>query len=187
VPGTGSRTFQETGKTVSGLFLQYWDTHGGLPQQGFPISHLMGEVSGLNGKPYSVQYFERAVFEYHPENQPPYDVLLSQLGTFQYKKKYPSGAPGQVPDRNNAQYFQETGHWIGGGFRQYWLSHGGLPQQGFPISDEFQERSDTDGKIYIVQYFERSVIEWHPVNPDPYKVLLSLLGVFQYRQKYIAR
>jgi carboxyl-terminal processing protease len=29
-----------------------------------------------------VQYFERAVFEYHPENEPPYDVLLSQLGKY---------------------------------------------------------------------------------------------------------
>jgi hypothetical protein len=28
------------------------------------------------------------VFEWHPENAPPYDVLLSQLGTFQYKLKY---------------------------------------------------------------------------------------------------
>ena len=37
---------------------------------------------------YKVQYFERAVFEYHPENQPPYNVLLSQLGTFRHRDKY---------------------------------------------------------------------------------------------------
>src|SRR5436190_4335110 len=36
LPGSGSRTFPETGKTVTGLFLNYWDTHGGLAQQGFP-------------------------------------------------------------------------------------------------------------------------------------------------------
>src|SRR5207247_7402689 len=34
LPGSGSRTFPETGKTVTGLFLGYWDNHGGLPQQG---------------------------------------------------------------------------------------------------------------------------------------------------------
>jgi hypothetical protein len=73
---------------VSGLFLDYWDNNGGLVQQGYPISNLLGELSDLNGKPYTVQYFERAVFEYHPENQSPYDALLSQLGTFQYKQKY---------------------------------------------------------------------------------------------------
>jgi hypothetical protein len=34
------------------------------------------------------------VLERHPENQPPYDVLLSQLGTYQIRKKFPGGAPG---------------------------------------------------------------------------------------------
>ncbi len=33
-----SRTFQQTGKTVAGSFLKYWDSHGGLAQQGYPIS-----------------------------------------------------------------------------------------------------------------------------------------------------
>jgi hypothetical protein len=72
-----SRTFPETGKTVSGRFLEYWDTHGGLMQQGYPISDEMQEVSDTDGKTYTVQYFERAVFEKHPENAPPNDVLLS--------------------------------------------------------------------------------------------------------------
>jgi len=88
IPGAGSQTFPETGKTVRGLFLEYWKTHGGLAQQGYPISEEFTEVSDLNGKLYTVQYFERAVFEQHPENAAPYDVLLSQLGTFQYKAKY---------------------------------------------------------------------------------------------------
>src|SRR4051812_1281341 len=43
VPGSGSRTYPETGKTVRGLFLDYWDKHGGLAQQGFPISEVLGE------------------------------------------------------------------------------------------------------------------------------------------------
>ena len=89
----GCRTFPETGKTVCGKFLAYWDTHGGLAQQGFPISNTFREVSDLDGKTYTVQYFERAVFEEHPENRPPYDVLLSQLGTFQFQRKYPGGDP----------------------------------------------------------------------------------------------
>jgi manganese oxidase len=84
-----SRTFSETGKTVSGRFLDYWQNHGDLAQQGFPISDVIQEKSDLDGKTYQVQYFERAVFELHPENAPPYDVLLSQLGTFRYKQKYP--------------------------------------------------------------------------------------------------
>ncbi|HEX9989680.1 MAG TPA: multicopper oxidase domain-containing protein [Chloroflexia bacterium] len=86
-----SRTFPETGKTVSGRFLEYWTQNGGLAQQGFPLSDEFQEKNDLDGKTYKVQYFERAVFEYHPENKPPYDVLLSQLGTFRYKEKYPAG------------------------------------------------------------------------------------------------
>ena len=38
--------------------------------------------------------------------------------------------------------FTETGKTLGGKFRAYWESHGGLAQQGYPISDEFQEKSD---------------------------------------------
>ena len=89
----GCQTFRETGKSVCGRFLQYWQQNGGLAQQGLPLSSEFLEVSDLNGKSYTVQYFERAVFEKHPENAAPYDVLLSQLGTFQFKRKYPNGEP----------------------------------------------------------------------------------------------
>src|SRR5436309_1456419 len=91
----GSRTFPETGKTLNGKFLDYWNVHGGLAQQGYPISEEMQERSDTDGKVYTIQYFERAIFEAHPQNQPPYDVLLSLLGNFLYKEKYPKGAPGQ--------------------------------------------------------------------------------------------
>jgi hypothetical protein len=90
-----SHTFPETGKTVKGKFLTYWQQHGGLTQQGYPISEELQEASPTDGKTYTMQYFERAVFELHPENQAPNDVLLSLLGNFQYKQKYPSGPPNQ--------------------------------------------------------------------------------------------
>jgi glucose/arabinose dehydrogenase len=180
-----SRTFPETGKTVTGRFLEYWTQNGGLPQQGFPISDVLQERSDTDGKTYTVQYFERAVFEAHPENQRPYDVLLSLLGNFYYQQKYPEGAPNQRPNTEaNAIRFPETGKTLGGIFRDYWNAHGGLAQQGFPISDEFQERSDLDGKTYTVQYFERAVFEHHPDNQPPYNVLLSQLGTFRFRAKY---
>src|SRR5947208_6772191 len=70
------RTFPETGKTVRDPFLAYWTTHGGLAQQGYPLSDELVAPSPTDGKPYAVQYFERAVFEYHPETAPN-SVLLS--------------------------------------------------------------------------------------------------------------
>ncbi|HUS14087.1 MAG TPA: redoxin family protein, partial [Chloroflexia bacterium] len=180
-----SRTFPETGQTVSGPFLAYWDAHGGLSQQGYPISAEMQEKSPLNGKVYTVQYFERAVLEKHPENRAPYDVLLSQLGNFRYRQKYPTGAPGQhASTAAGTRLFAETGKHVGGKFLAYWTAHGGVAQQGYPISEEFQEKSDLDGKTYTVQYFERAVFEAHPEKAAPYDVLLSQLGTYRYQAQY---
>jgi hypothetical protein len=80
--------FNETGFTVCGKFLTYWQSHGGLAQQGYPISKVFDEQNkpppAGDGMVHRVQYFQRARFEEHNENQPPYDVLLGLLGSEQY-------------------------------------------------------------------------------------------------------
>jgi len=92
---------------------------------------------------------------------------------------------GTVSAQGNSRTFQETGQTVKGKFLTYWESHGGLPQQGFPISGEMQERSDTDGKTYTVQYFERNRLEYHPEQQDPkFQMLLGLLGTEQFRKTY---
>ena len=102
---------------MSGEFLGYWDSHGGLLRFGYPISDQMQERSDTDGKTYKVQYFERAVFELHPELSQPDDVLLSLLGVFQYAQKYPNGAPDQKASTEvGAQQFPQTGHTIGDKF-----------------------------------------------------------------------
>jgi hypothetical protein len=45
---------------------------------GLPLSDQVTE--NIEGKEYTVQWFERARFELHPENSPPNDVLLGLLG-----------------------------------------------------------------------------------------------------------
>lgn len=186
VAQAGCQTFKETGKTVCGKFLQYWKAHGDVAQQGFPTSNEFKEVSETDGKAYQVQYFERAVFEAHPENKAPYDVLLSLLGTATFKLNYPKGAQELPPDMRPeaGMTFPETGKTIRGIFLEYWKSHGGLAQQGYPITNLVSEKSQTDGQTYTVQYFERAVFELHPENKAPYNVLLSQLGTFQYNRKY---
>lgn len=180
------QTFKETGKTVCGRFLTYWKEHGGLMQQGYPISSELKEVSDVDGKPYTMQYFERAVFELHPENKPPHDVLLSLLGTMFYKQKYPNGAQELPPDTraDAGLYFKETGKSVRGLFLDYWQKNGGLAQQGYPLTNLVREKSELDGKEYVVQYFERAVFELHPENPPPHNVLLSQLGTMQHKRKY---
>jgi hypothetical protein len=70
--------FAQTGHNLAHGFAQYWQTHGGLTLYGYPISEEF--VENLNGKPYIVQYFQRARFELHPELSPAYLVSLGQLG-----------------------------------------------------------------------------------------------------------
>ncbi len=82
---------------MSPLFYEYWAAHGGLAQQGLPLSEEFAEINPSNGKTYSVQYFERARFEYHPENAAPYNVLLGLLGGEQYKARYGGGQPSPSP------------------------------------------------------------------------------------------
>ena len=81
--------FLETGHRVCAGFLAYWESHGlelgdsnitqreALALFGYPISEEFTDPeTGL-----TIQYFERAVFEYHPENAgTPYEVLLRRLG-----------------------------------------------------------------------------------------------------------
>ena len=72
------RFFAVTGFNVCLGFRTYWERNGGLERFGYPISGVMGEM--IEGKIYSVQYFERRRMEVHPENNPPYDILLGLLG-----------------------------------------------------------------------------------------------------------
>lgn len=73
--------FPQTGHNLGGEFLRYWTARGGLPSFGYPISEELREVSQADGRTYTVQYFERARFEYHPELAgTDYVVLLGLMG-----------------------------------------------------------------------------------------------------------
>ncbi|HUS14384.1 MAG TPA: hypothetical protein VM536_05115 [Chloroflexia bacterium] len=191
-PSRGARAaetthfFAETGHTVGGAFWQYWQTHGGLAQQGYPLSDEIQERSELDGHIYTVQYFERAVFEHHPENTGPYSVLLAQVGMAAYRRLYGDHPPAQTPNLAGSRYFPQTQHTLGGRFREYWEAHGGLAQQGYPLTAEVHE-ARPDGKTLTVQYFERAVFEYHPENPPPYDVLLARLGADRFHATYLSR
>lgn len=67
------RYYPQTGHTLSYVFLQYYDSHGGLDVFGYPIS----EMVNVNGR--VVQYFQRGKMEWHPENPPSSQVTLGAL------------------------------------------------------------------------------------------------------------
>lgn len=80
--------FVETGHHLCFGFRTYWHSHGlefgdsgysyreSLMLFGYPISdEYVDPSTGL-----TVQYFERARFEWHPRNPAPWDILLGRLG-----------------------------------------------------------------------------------------------------------
>ena len=163
--------FPQVGHNLSDEFLRYWQSYGGLTIFGYPLTEAFTE----NG--YLVQYFERNRFEYHPENSPPYDVLLGRLGADYTAGKGYSRVQPFVSGPNH-RFFPETGHSLSNAFLGYWERNGGLALFGYPISEEIREVSPTDGKEYTVQYFERARFEYHPeYKGTDGEVLLGLLGV----------
>ena len=179
-PASADTPFPQTGYSIWGPFETYWKSHGGLAQFGMPRTSVfpVTSKSGKGGQ-YDAQWFERAQFTYNPSNPDPYKVQLQLLGSL-----LTSGRQGEGPFQRTAamanpvsQYFTQTGHNLSGVFQQYWNSHGGLAIYGYPISEQFTETSKSDGKDYVVQYFERNRFEWHPeAAGTPYEVQLGLLG-----------
>ncbi len=189
LPGL-SRCFSETNKCLRGTILNYWFQHGGVQQFGLPVTNELTEKLA-DGKSYTVQYTERARFEYHSENQgTQYEVLLGRLGADLAAPRANEQPFQPVPPCGSCDllYFEQTKHAIGKELTAYWQTHGGIPVFGYPLSEAFDEKSQTDGKTYLVQYFERNRLEYHPENKGTqYEVLLGLLGVQTYQTRYGAR
>jgi uncharacterized protein YkwD len=105
---TASRAYvAETKHSLSEPFLSYWKKNGGVELYGFPISEPVKQ-DGM-----TVQWFERARMEYHPElASKGQTVQLTLLGKLAYDKTgptapAPSGGPGvaapQAPANNASQ------------------------------------------------------------------------------------
>jgi hypothetical protein len=187
VDSQASSCYAQTGHCLRGIFWRYWDTQGGVAQVGFPISPELIE----DGR--TVQYTERARLEWHAENRgTAYEVLLGRLGATMAGARIAQGErPFQRVGRSadsSMKYFPETGHTLAAPLRPYWEGKGGLSVFGYPLSEAFQERSATDGKTYLVQYFERNRLEYHAeYKGTPNEVLLGLLGVQEYKRRYNER
>jgi hypothetical protein len=184
LPGAG-RCFAEVPYCLRGVFARFWAQSGGLEHLGFPITPEVTEAQG--GKPYTVQYTQRARLEYHPESKPPNDVLLGLLGNSRADARqdavpFQPTAQSASPD---GRWFPQTQHNLAPPFLAYWNGHGGLPIFGLPRSEAFDERNPADGNLYRVQYFERARIEYHPEHKGTRsEFLLGLLGVEQFQATY---
>jgi hypothetical protein len=166
-PQTRCQYFPETGHYVCGEFLDFFETRGGLEIFGHPLTEAFDDPRLSR----EVQYFQRARMEWHPHNTEPYQIqlglLIDDLGY-----RFPPVLPEQIPASNSAlhYYFPETEHVVSYEFLNYFHEKGGLDIFGYPRSEFLYE----DG--YIVQYFQRARMEWHPETPSGPQMRLTNLG-----------
>ena len=179
---------------LSEPFSGYWESNGGLPVFGYPITTVAREVNRDTGETYRTQWLERNRFELHPENTgTPYEVMLGLLGKerlAQMGRDWASEGREDGPKRG-CLWFEQTGHNVCNqqgqlGFKTYWETHGlsidgldayarSLQLFGLPLTSPAMERNAA-GDLVLTQWFERARFEWHPSNSNEYKVLLGLLG-----------
>jgi uncharacterized protein YkwD len=163
---TQSRYYPQTGYSISGPFLSFFDKHGGLRIFGYPLTAVVQE----NGRP--VQYFERQRFEYHSEYAgTENEVLLGRLGLDLAPRDALSTGTSSVASQGSAVYIPQTGHTLGAPFLAFWQANGGVRVFGYPISNVVVENG------LKVQYFERARMEYHPDKVSVgFGVELGLLG-----------
>jgi hypothetical protein len=180
------RCFPETGFCIAERIRTFWEHNGGLPVFGFPITPQQEEA--VEGRPLQVQWFERNRLELHPENAPPYDVLLGRLGVDRLRQQGRDWARlSQRSPQAGCRFFAETGHNVCDDFLTARHANGlefdgrrgtseaeNLALFGLPVSEPQTEL--VEGMPYIVQWFERARFEFHPENQPPYTVLLGRLG-----------
>jgi len=128
----------------------------------------------------TVQYFQRARFEFHVDKVgTPYEVELALLGDTLTTPRRPFSGAQPFPSSTDHVFFPETGHSLHYGFLSYWRTRGGLDVFGYPISEELREGA------FTVQYFQRARFEYHPEHTGtPYEVQLGLLGDQLLQQRY---
>ncbi|MHB1133247.1 MAG: VanW family protein [Chloroflexota bacterium] len=166
-----SRHFAATGHNVSGPFLTFFDRWGGIDAFGYPRTEAFVE----DGR--EVQYFQRARFEFWPENQYPWQVQLTLLGDLVLEEAEPPAPPPSDPSR---RYYPQTGHSLGPPFRALFDSKGDVTIFGYPTSEPYLV-----GDV-MVQRFQRARMEYRPNNPPAYQVQLGLLGdEYIYRLKMV--
>jgi hypothetical protein len=162
------RYFDETGHYVCDKFLEFFEARGGVEIFGYPLTEAFDD-STHNG--LRVQYFQRARMEWHPHNSESYQVQLGLLAD-ELGYIYPPARPEQIPASNSAlhHYFPETQHVISYAFLDYFREKGGLDIFGYPRSEFMYEAG------YVVQYFQRARMEWHPEDDSGSQMRLTKLG-----------
>lgn len=184
------RGARNSGAVFTARFLDHFNRTGGVERWGYPTSEIVTERLGT-----LTQYYQRGVVDWQP---------LSSGGPYGIQRRlawdYVGGGAGGSTDQGVEQHLTNShtgavvgpwGHKVSNvsvegtriGFQNFFDSLGGVEAFGFPKTDA---RSDTypgavlhdptwpkEGRIR--QYFQSTVIEYHPEDPNA-PIKLRLLG-----------
>ena len=166
--GEGGRYYSQTGHTLDARFVAFFDGHGGEAILGYPITDSF--IDPQSG--WRTQYLENARLELAPEGSAGVvGIRLSALGEALGGWQAPL-TPDQIPAPTDAtcRFYAESGHSVCHAFLDFYLSHGGPAQFGFPIS-EFKLEGER-----IVQYLQAFRFDWYPEAAPEARVRLAPLG-----------
>ena len=185
-----------TGYAVSGPWLDFFRSHGDIDYIGNPRSPVVADPLDAS---QCIQYFQRVVLEWHPDNPPEYRIqrrlLATEMGT-------DAAAPPEAAAKaNGSNYwffpkgdrglghavsnYAPDGSWIG--FKSYFDMHGREDAFGYPMEAPAKV-TGADGAERWTQRFQAAVFEFHAefdrdgLKPDttvPWRtwiVQLRLLG-----------
>jgi spore germination protein len=172
------RYFTETGHNLLNGFKQFWDANGGVARFGYPLTEEFTERNPADDRTYTVQYFERARFEWHADTS---SVALGKIGqeTFNTNNE-PGGTPLDPPANltPDKRYFPETKHVLAGSFKQFWDTQNGKALLGLPLGEEVAENGKT------VQYFEFGRLEYNPAGTTlQERVQIGIIGTEMLRTR----
>jgi len=162
--GVGEKFFPETGHTVRGAFLEFYESFDDpLLYFGYPITdELIDPIDGQRS-----QYFQRARFDLIQNGNGESAIRLAPLGELLH-----DGQGLIIPTNPNVSACRRfsTGQEVCYGFLAFYDNHSGEQLFGEPISG-LEQRDDR-----LVQYFERARFEWRPEQPAGSRVGLTDLG-----------
>lgn len=164
--------FPETGHWVSGQFLTFYQNNPNPKLlYGLPITEaFVDPVQNI-----TIQYFQKARFELHPEAPSGEQVQLSSLGSLVYQ----SNKVQEVNMPTNTPQCRAFGTFsVCYAFLAFFDANGGLAQFGNPISNYSKE-----GDQYV-QYFEKARFEFHPELSQDSWVKLTDIGRIQFDQSH---
>ena len=165
---------QSDPKSQADLLKVAWDWLGAQPYITMVTLHMLHDWSEER---YGLMTTDPETYQYKGDITPQTKFIPKQPYYDAYKN-YPKRPEVNQPLPNaDTLVFPQTGHTVRGIFKRTWETRGGLELFGYPKTSQFYERNEATGKYYLVQYFERVRMEYHPeLAGTPYEVQFGLLG-----------